>query len=189
MRIICGILDPIDGTKAFIAGLPVFGTLIALWKDGKPLLGVIDQPVIGERWVGAAGRPTTLNGERANAANCDVLSEAVLAATSPEMFQNLRGSVLLAAVGGDTVLSLWRRLLLIRSAFLWPHTLGRRSGTQAVRLCGPDISRHRRERNRNRLVWEPNLPRLRWPNHSRMFSKAPCAGHHHTHPVGHGNSF
>ena len=81
------ILDPIDGTKAFIAGLPVFGTLIALWKDGKPLLGVIDQPVIGERWVGAAGRPTTLNGERANAANCDVLSEAVLAATSPEMFK------------------------------------------------------------------------------------------------------
>ena len=86
------ILDPIDGTKAFIAGLPVFGTLIALWKDGKPLFGVIDQPVIdqpviGDRWIGAAGRPTTLNGERANAANCDVLSEAVLTATSPEMFE------------------------------------------------------------------------------------------------------
>ena len=42
---------------------------------------------MGERWVGAAGQPTTLNGERANAANCDVLSEAVLAATSPEMFE------------------------------------------------------------------------------------------------------
>ena len=81
------ILDPIDGTKAFIAGLPVFGTLIALWKDDKALLGLIDQPVMGERWVGAAGQPTTFNGQPVTVANCEMLSEAILATTSPEQFR------------------------------------------------------------------------------------------------------
>ena len=56
------VLDPIDGTKAFISGVPVFGTLIALLRDGSPVLGVIDHPALRERWVGAAGQPTTLNG-------------------------------------------------------------------------------------------------------------------------------
>ena len=55
-------LDPIDGTKSFISGVPLFGTLIALTQRGRPILGVIDQPISRERWAGAAGRPTTLNG-------------------------------------------------------------------------------------------------------------------------------
>src|SRR5216684_6227703 len=55
------VLDPIDGTKAFITGLPIFGTLIALLHRGKPVLGVIDQPILDERWLGVAGRPSTLN--------------------------------------------------------------------------------------------------------------------------------
>lgn len=46
------------------AGKPVFGTLIALLRDGVPVLGVIDQPITKERWLGVQGRPTTLNGER-----------------------------------------------------------------------------------------------------------------------------
>src|SRR5687767_8778010 len=46
------ILDPIDGTRAFIAGRPIFGTLIALVEEGWPVLGVIDQPILKERWVG-----------------------------------------------------------------------------------------------------------------------------------------
>ena len=53
------ILDPIDGTKRFISGHPQFGTLIGLLRDGNPILGVIDMPMMDERWVGAAGRPTT----------------------------------------------------------------------------------------------------------------------------------
>ena len=51
-------LDPIDGTKSFISGVPLFGTLIALTRAGHPILGIIDQPVSRERWVGANGRPT-----------------------------------------------------------------------------------------------------------------------------------
>ncbi|MBM3559584.1 MAG: histidinol phosphate phosphatase, partial [Alphaproteobacteria bacterium] len=48
------VIDPIDGTKSFITGRPLFGTLIALTRGGWPVLGVIDQPALGERWVGAA---------------------------------------------------------------------------------------------------------------------------------------
>jgi histidinol phosphatase-like enzyme (inositol monophosphatase family) len=53
-------LDPIDGTKAFLSGKPLFVTLVALLHRGRPVIGVIDQPVTGDRWVGAAGRPTLL---------------------------------------------------------------------------------------------------------------------------------
>ena len=54
------VLDPIDGTKAFITGLPIFGTLIALLHRGKPVLGVIDQPILEERWLGVVGRALDL---------------------------------------------------------------------------------------------------------------------------------
>ncbi len=54
------VLDPIDGTKSFISGVPLFGTLIALTRASRPILGIIDQPISRERWVGAAGRPTHL---------------------------------------------------------------------------------------------------------------------------------
>jgi hypothetical protein len=50
------VLDPIDGTAAFLAGRPLFGTLIALVVEGWPVLGVIDQAVLGERWVGVTGQ-------------------------------------------------------------------------------------------------------------------------------------
>ena len=80
------VLDPIDGTKAFIAGKPTFGTLIALLREGRPILGVIDQPVLGERWLGAAGRPTTFNGTAVSARSCPRLGDAILNATTPDMF-------------------------------------------------------------------------------------------------------
>ncbi len=63
-------LDPIDGTRSFISGKPVFGILVGLAHHGRPLLGVIDQPVNGERWLGAAGRPTTLNGQPVSVRAC-----------------------------------------------------------------------------------------------------------------------
>ena len=80
------VIDPIDGTKSFISGVPLFGTLIALVRDGRPVLGVIDQPVSRERWVGAAGHPTTLNGARAHVRACRDLSRASVFTTSPDMF-------------------------------------------------------------------------------------------------------
>lgn len=80
------VLDPIDGTVSFIAGRPIFGTLIALMQDGWPVLGVIDQPVAGERWIGQIGKGTTFNGQPVTARPCRELSDAVLATSSPHYF-------------------------------------------------------------------------------------------------------
>ena len=81
------VLDPIDGTKSFISGVPLFGTLIALTRGRRPILGIIDQPISRERWVGAAGRPTTLNGAAIRCRPCSALDEATLFATTPDMFK------------------------------------------------------------------------------------------------------
>jgi len=80
------VLDPIDGTKSFITGKATFGTLIALCRDGAPMVGVIDQPITRERWVGAAGRPTTFNGTAVTTRAGVTLADALLYATTPQMF-------------------------------------------------------------------------------------------------------
>lgn len=80
------VLDPLDGTRAFVTGRPTFGTLISLTRNGAPLLGLIDMPVLGDRWIGAVGRPTTLNGERVSVRTCGGLGEAYLSASIPLMF-------------------------------------------------------------------------------------------------------
>ncbi|MDE2006683.1 MAG: histidinol-phosphatase [Rhodospirillales bacterium] len=105
------VLDPIDGTRAFITGRPIFGTLIALLDDGVPVLGVIDQPVTGERWIGAAGRPTRFRGPFGGTAGtrpCPSLDQAELSATSPAMFgpnlpafERLAGAARRLTWGGD----------------------------------------------------------------------------------------
>lgn len=80
------VLDPIDGTTSFIAGRPIFGTLIALLQDGWPVLGVIDQPIAKERWVGAIGQGTTFNGKPTKVRPCKDLADAVLGTTTPHQF-------------------------------------------------------------------------------------------------------
>ena len=105
------VLDPIDGTRAFITGRPIFGTLIALLEERQPILGVIDQPVTGERWIGAAGRPTTFRGPYGGTPGCrrcPSLSEAELSCTSPDLlgelrpaWQRLAGVVRRVSWGGD----------------------------------------------------------------------------------------
>lgn len=82
------VLDPIDGTTSFIAGRPIFGTLIALLQDGWPVLGIIDQAVSKERWVGRIGEPTLFNGKPATTRPLKDLADAVLATTSPHLFSN-----------------------------------------------------------------------------------------------------
>jgi len=80
------VLDPIDGTKAFITGLPIFGTLIALLHNGVPVMGVIDQPILGERWLGVVGRQSTLNGRPIGVRACPTLDRAYMYSTAPIMF-------------------------------------------------------------------------------------------------------
>lgn len=80
------VLDPIDGTKSFITGKATFGTLIALCRNGAPVVGVIDQPITGERWIGALGLPTTFNGAAVTTRAGVALPDALLYATTPQMF-------------------------------------------------------------------------------------------------------
>ncbi|MGB3721483.1 MAG: histidinol-phosphatase [Pacificimonas sp.] len=92
------VLDPIDGTISFMAGRPIFGTLIAQLRGGFPVLGVIDQPVARERWTGALGQPTRFKrgggkdeDRPAITRRCRELKDAVLATTSPNLFSRHEG--------------------------------------------------------------------------------------------------
>lgn len=81
------VLDPIDGTKSFITGKPLFGTLISCLKNGEPIIGLIDQCVLNERWVGIVGSGTTFNGKPiTKTAGCSELKESMMYATTPHMF-------------------------------------------------------------------------------------------------------
>lgn len=82
------VIDPIDGTRAFIAGRPLFGTLIALLEDGVPVLGVIDQCIARDRWIGGPDG-TMLNGNAVRARPCPALAGAHVGTTSPYMFDDL----------------------------------------------------------------------------------------------------
>ncbi len=103
------VLDPIDGTKAFITGKPCFGTLVALAHRGRPVLGLIDQAITDERWLGAAGRPTTLNGTPTRVRACAELARAYAYTTGPEHFDattrpgwdRIAAAVKLARYGAD----------------------------------------------------------------------------------------
>ncbi len=90
------VLDPIDGTTSFITGRPIFGTLIALMEEGWPVLGVIDQPIARERWVGAAGKPTLFNNAAVRTRVCRDLAGASLATTSPHAFSDEEARAFLA---------------------------------------------------------------------------------------------
>ena len=80
------ILDPIDGTAPFIAGVPVYGTLIALAHHGVPVVGIMDLPVTAERWIGVEGQPTTHNGQVVSTRACQALDQAILSASNPDFF-------------------------------------------------------------------------------------------------------
>lgn len=81
------VLDPIDGTRSFITGKPLFGTLISLLHYGTPMIGIIDQCVLNERWVGIAGKESTLNGIPIKTDGVPTLSDAEMYSTTPDMFQ------------------------------------------------------------------------------------------------------
>jgi len=85
------VLDPIDGTKAFMTGKPTFGTLIALLKGGKPIIGVIDQPISGERWIGVENEGARLNDQVIQCPSSVParLADANLHATHPDMFTGI----------------------------------------------------------------------------------------------------
>ena len=80
------ILDPIDGTLPFLAGFPVYGTLIALARGGVPVIGVIEMPVTAERWIGCEGLPTMLNGDPVHTRPCENLAVALMSTSNPDFY-------------------------------------------------------------------------------------------------------
>ncbi len=103
------VLDPIDGTRSFVAGRPIFGTLIALLHKGKPVLGMIDQPIVGDRWIGSTCFPTQLNKSLAKTRACTTLSAAAIASSGPNYFspadlalyETVRSKATTSLWGGD----------------------------------------------------------------------------------------
>jgi myo-inositol-1(or 4)-monophosphatase len=106
------VLDPIDGTKSFISGMPAWGTLIALLRSGEPVFGIMNQPFIRERFSGDGGRASYRGpaGERdLRVRTCADLAQAVLFTTSPllmnesdrETFGRVEKAVRLSRYGGD----------------------------------------------------------------------------------------
>ena len=81
------VLDPVDGTKAFITGRPLFVTLIGLLHHGVPVLGLINQPVTGDCWFGVVGEGTTFRGEPAHVSQISELNRARIGSTGPQYFQ------------------------------------------------------------------------------------------------------
>jgi myo-inositol-1(or 4)-monophosphatase len=106
------VLDPIDGTKSFICGLPAWGTLIGLTRGGQPVFGMMHQPFTQERFSGdgEAARYRGPAGDRAlTTRSCASLAEAVLLTTSPRLmkpkdrqaFARVEDKVRLSRYGGD----------------------------------------------------------------------------------------
>ena len=106
------VLDPIDGTKSFIAGMPAWGTLIALTRFGEPVFGMMSQPFIGERFSGdgmAAHYKGPAGDRDLRVRACATLAEAVMFTTSPLLmndadraaFRKVEQAVRLSRYGGD----------------------------------------------------------------------------------------
>ena len=107
------VLDPVDGTRAFIAGLPLWCTLIGLRHEGRPVLGSIGQPYLGELFIGHAGGARLMSRGRSRPLKvrpCPNLTDAVIATTDPEMcfsgaelgaWSQVRAAAKLARLGCD----------------------------------------------------------------------------------------
>lgn len=107
------VIDPIDGTRSFISGVPLWGTLIALNDGQKPVIGMMDQPYTGERFTGRPGHSELVNRQgriKLKTSNCTSLDDALLGNTDPAMFRKdaertafreISSKVKLRRFGGD----------------------------------------------------------------------------------------
>ncbi|MEP6827306.1 MAG: inositol monophosphatase family protein [Aestuariivirga sp.] len=104
------VLDPIDGTRAFVVGMPSWGTLIGLYKDGQPFFGLMNQPFVGDLFYGSAQSSYLRHGgvtQQLICAHQKPLAQALAGTTSPDLydpkssFDNLRQRVKMMRYGFD----------------------------------------------------------------------------------------
>lgn len=112
----CWVLDPIDGTRSFISGIPLWGTLIGLTYNGHAILGCMNQPYIGELFLGSPqGSFLLKNGEKTSikTRHCPQMCDALMGSTAPEIFtkaddiaafERVKKAVRLTRFGGDCYL-------------------------------------------------------------------------------------
>lgn len=126
------VLDPVDGTKSFVTGVPLWGTMIALLHDDEPVLGCINQPLEGKLLLGD-GQSTTLNGDRVHCRGTRRLADATLLTSSwrsparyqdGAAFERLAGSVKLCRTWGDCygyrlVATGWADIMLDPIVYPW----------------------------------------------------------------------
>jgi myo-inositol-1(or 4)-monophosphatase len=102
------VLDPIDGTRAFICGMPTWATLIGLMRDGEPLIGVMNQPFVGETfYANSAGSWSIHQGQRRGLATRPYrpLQEAIITTTAPELYRSETEKAVLARMSKSTRLT------------------------------------------------------------------------------------
>jgi len=100
------VLDPIDGTKSFITGVPLWGTLIALLHHGQPVLGCINQPILGQLMIGD-GETTTLNGRRVRCRSTNRIEDATLLTSDPLNIRKVLGDQADAYVSQARLVRTW----------------------------------------------------------------------------------
>lgn len=90
------IIDPIDGTRSFVMGTPLFGTLLALEREGVPVVGAIYLPILDQLMIGSAETGTFVNGQKCHVSKIKELSQARLVLTDPTNLLNGQGSEAMA---------------------------------------------------------------------------------------------
>ena len=129
------VLDPIDGTKSFISGMPAWGTLIGLMRFGEPVFGLMNQPFTRERFSGDGGaaRYRGPSGDRdLHVRECASLGDALMYHDQPAADESKRPRGLRQAGGQGEALALRRRLLRLLHAGGRPDRSDRRDRTQAI---------------------------------------------------------
>ena len=162
------VLDPIDGTKSFICGLPAWGTLIALTRGGVPIYGMMHQPFTREHFSGD-GRGARYRGPAGDRAlqvrPCASLSDAIMLTTSPLLMNEADRQAFPPRREGGAAVALRRRLLRLLRARRRPRRSVDRDRAQAARRAGADPDHRGRRRHHDHLGQRP--PAQRRPHHRR----------------------
>ncbi len=171
------VLDPLDGTRAFLTGRPLFGTLVGLLEGDVPVLGIIDQPITGERWVGVRGQPTRFSGPHGQAGcrPCARLADAELSCTSPDLFTPESFAAFRRVQASRPPHDLGRRLLRLRPARPRRHRRHRRARAETLGLGRAGPGNRGRRRAPAHLDGRTAPPRRTRRRHRRRRSRAPAA--------------
>jgi fructose-1,6-bisphosphatase/inositol monophosphatase family enzyme len=142
------IVDPLDGTREFIQGLPLFGFLLALTHQGRIILGLAEQPLTRDCWLGADGHGTTRNGAPVRVRPCPHLAEATVSTMGYDSFCASRHDLLLPLRQAA------RTTVTADSFYVWPaglrpHRSGGIRGLCRARLRGAGRNRSQRRWNGN----------------------------------------